>query len=452
MSFVESVIASKNQQEILALLENPVKTFVDAIQLAEIFTTKKEKLKALSGLDSKSLMLVKSALNPYENYGVHKWPTPTFSATDADYSIFLDILPKLASREVSGNAARDLVSATLANYTKTTAKYLARVLNKNLDCGATSTTFLKVYPTLDIPKFEVMLASKIDSSTVWTFPKLLQAKLDGTRLIAIVTESSVEYFSRSGKPSDFCNGIFDAELLQLRKEINNDIVVDGEALGNSFQATMHAKGENNVEAKNALKFYAFDIMSLKDWKSQSCTTKQATRTTYLASLIQKLNLKKIVHPRTKTVSSYKEALDFYNEILLEGVNDDGSVNGLGEGLIVKDPFGLYEFDRSKNWAKWKPVINVDLTLVGVYEGTGKYVGTTGGLYLEGYDENKNFIKTACGSGLDDKTRKMIWKNKDSLLGKTVMLETQELTKAQNFEETQTYSLRFPVFIKFRDDK
>ena len=131
-----------------------MKTFVQAIQEAEKFSTKVEKFNALSNMDPLSIKLVEQALNPYRVFNVRKWEKPTYSNHDDSYQPFLDMLDCLHNRQWTGNAARELVSQILSKYTENTAKYLSRVLNKNLDCGATVTTFEKIYPNLNVPKFE----------------------------------------------------------------------------------------------------------------------------------------------------------------------------------------------------------------------------------------------------------------------------------------------------------
>jgi DNA ligase-1 len=415
------------------------KTFVDAISQAETFSTKKEKFDALSGMDVTSQRLVHEALNPYRVFGVRKYDWPeSFSEEDDSFEFFFAILDDLHSRALTGNKAREAVTKVLSLYTEKTATYLARVLNKDLDCGANETTFNKIYPNL-IPTFSVMLASKVDDKYQWEFPCLAESKYDGTRLIAICENGNVEYFSRSGKPSDHCAGLFDDDLIKIENSLGYPIVLDGEALGNNFTETLNAKGSKGVEAKKNLRYYAFDMMSLEEWRNQNCSLNQTIRSSALETVINELKLTKIVKSKYKVINDMAEAHAFYKEMLSEGY----------EGLIIKKNDGLYEFDRSKFWAKWKPVLDFDLTITGVFEGRGRLAGKLGGFYVEGKDENGNVIKTSVGSGFSDNMRDEFWKNQKKLIGKVAMLEAQEMSKSENSDD---YSLRFPVFIKIRDDK
>lgn len=420
-----------------------MKTFVQAISQAEKFSTKKEKFAALTGLDKIGQRLVREALDPYRVFGVRKYDAPKiFNTKDSQeyFNRFFGLLDDLHSRKLTGNAARTAVTNTLGLFTKETASYLARVLNKDLDCGANESTFNKIYPGI-IPTFEVMLASKIDEKYKWDFPCIAEAKYDGTRLIAVCENGVVEYFSRSGKPSDFCNGIFDAELAKMEKRVGAPIVLDGEALASDFTETLNAKGSKGVEAKKALRFYAFDIMFLSEWKAQNCNRKQAVRSAIVEALVNELDLKLIKKSKHKTIHNLIEAKAFYNEMLKEGF----------EGLIIKKPEAMYEFDRSKNWSKWKPCFSVDGKILSVYEGRpgSRLVGMLGGITVGGEDENGNKFECDCGSGFSDQMRNEIWSKRKSVIGKMVEIEYQEMSKVKGRNE---FSLRFPVFVKFRPDK
>ena len=454
--------------------------FAKAIIKAEGESKKEPKFAALSGLSEDAQRAAMEALNPYRVFGVKKYPKPkSYSQVDADSSVFFKLLDNLHNRVLTGNAARDAVTETLSLYTEETAEILARILNKDLKCGATSTTFNKLYPNL-VPEFDVKLAVKIDSKYKWKFPCQGEYKMDGTRLISITENGNTSYFSRSGKPSDFCNGLFDEELADFERFVGEPIVVDGEALARSFTETLNAKGSTNDEAKSFLRFYAFDYMTLREWKQQQTNDIQEVRSEKLANIISVRQYQKIIKSKQRKLHNMEEAFEFYNEAL----------NDKFEGLIIKDLDSHYIWGRDKSWAKWKPVLDFDLQIVGVYEGREgtKNVGKLGGFNLSGFDENKNKIETNCGSlqigvkdgpldlyiqelakliGVDLATasidsegnpsrmsndeffRTYVWEHQDEFIGRTVQIEAQEMSLA---EGQDVYSLRFPVLKMFRDDK
>ena len=466
--------------------------FANAILTAEKLSTKVEKFKALSGFGPVEKKLLWETFNTFRVFGIrqYEWPT-VFANTDPSYDRFFDLLDRLADKTFTGNAAKLAVNATLSQYTEPTAQVLRRVLNKDLDCGANRDSFLKIYSDLNIPTFALMLAGKIEEIAEETAaskrqhkvvlteeilakkyglilsktqPILAESKYDGNRLLAIVDIStmSVEYLSRSGKPSDHCIGLFDHELLKMAAVAGCSIVVDGEVLANSFQETMNAKGSDNVDAKANLKFFAFDFMTKAEWEANDCPWNQLQRSAQLVLLIKQAGAVKVIKSKSKLCYSIKELRDFYAEVLAEGQNDDGSLNGLGEGLILKRPDGMYVWDRSEvvkdrkgnvlkgiEWIKWKPVIDLDLQFKGWEYGKGRLAKTVGKIHLSGTDENGTYIEAKCGSGLNDKMRDYILKNHATLMDTTVCIEAQEICIGSN---SSVHSARFPIFIKFRNDK
>lgn len=455
--------------------------FATAIFTAEKISTKAEKFKALSGFGPAEKKLLWETFNPFRVFGVRQYDFPrTNTLVDPSYDQFFELLEKLATRQLTGTAARLAVTGTLAQYTEPTARALARVLNKDLDCGANRDSFEKIYTDLNIPKFELMLASKIEENAKTLtaeilykkyglkFPVLAESKYDGNRLLAVIKRKvgglwDIEFLSRSGKPSTQYNqGIVD-ELIALAEAAGTELVVDGEILAGSFQETMNAKGSGNTDAKNALNFYVFDWMTVAEWEANHCPRVQRVRSETLEAAVK--GFTKLIKSKYKICNSIQELKDFYAEVLAEGQNPDGTLNGLGEGLIVKNLDGFYEWDRSSvefdrktkalvkavGWIKWKPVIDLDLEIVGWEYGKGRLSNTVGKVLLSGEDENGTKIEAACGSGFNDKWRAelLALALAGKLCGKILCIEAQEICKAAN---SDVHSARFPIAIHFRDDK
>jgi uncharacterized membrane protein len=80
--------------------------------------------------------------------------------------------------------------------------------------------------------------------------------------------------------------------------------------------------------------------------------------------------------------------------------------------------------------------------IGFYEGKDdtRHKGRLGGFVLKQEDGQE----CECGSGFSDEDRDYIWNNKKEFLGRTVEVKYQE--------KTNHGILRFPVFMRFRDDK
>lgn len=468
-----------------------MKSFADAILAAQDISTKKEKHEALSGMNDEGVRLLLECENPFRVFGIRKWDKPEVYADKdpASFAKFFEVLDALNDRQLTGNAAKAAVTAILGTFTERTASVLERVILGDLKCGANTRTFETVYPQLSVPFYDLMLCGKIEHvknekgeivypKYNWKFPCLGEVKYDGHRLIAYVENGEVTYIARSGKPADQWIGLFDEELCKMEKLVGQPIAVDGEALGASYQDTSKAKGSKGD--KSNMKFFVFDWMLLSEWKAQSCAMKQFDRFTSLTKMINDLSLTKIVKSRGKILNNIDEAKAFYTEVIEDGLP------GQDEGLIIKDLNGFYEWNskkRSMTWAKWKPVIDVDVKIVGWYYGSKdtKNEFRLGGFFVEGFDENGNKIKSKCGGfkvnskkfkdwiAKFDKQHKLCMQesynlgiSKDEFFrtlavnkfdelfkGQTCTIETQELSLADG---SDTYSLRFPQFIMLRDDK
>lgn len=416
-------------------------------QVVEIFnkvaaTSKKnEKVEILKELPEIGKMLCIEALSPYRVFGVKKYPMPDSYATeDEDVILFQNLLNTLHNREVTGNKAIALVTATLGLYTEATAEVFHRVLQKDLRMGASAKSVNKAHPDL-VPTFEVMLAGKMDGKFKWDEgPWSVELKYDGKRVIATCRDGEVFYQSRSGKEADHLIGLFDEELRLMEERAGYPIIVDGEEFGKDFTDTIKAKGKDNVAGKKNLVLYAFDVIPLDTWDAQSASTvSQKDRSELLDRLTE--GNKKVVASKRTLCHTQEEVEAIYKDYVLQ---DE-------EGVIVKSLEGLYEWKRSKNWTKYKVFYNFDGEIVDLEKGTDgkKNANSLGAIVIEGEDENGTKFKARCGIGFSAELRDEIWNNPGEYIGRMVEVKAMGLCLA---EKATLHSLRIPAFIGFREDK
>ena len=191
--------------------------------------------------------------------------------------------------------------------------------------------------------------------------------------------------------------------------------------------------------------HLFDICPLENFQKGKWQTVQFERSLLLKDWVAKRS----------TYLKYVKTLDWENIDLdtIEGQNrfielNKSAVEGGYEGVMIKDPNGIYECKRTHSWLKAKPFIEVTLKVVSVEEGTGRNKGRLGAILVEGNDDGYEY-KLNCGSGFNDTQRKEYWSKRNDLIGQLVEIRADAKTKSK---EAKTFSLRFPRFKCFRSFK
>jgi len=219
--------------------------------------------------------------------------------------------------------------------------------------------------------------------------------------------------------------------------------LDGEVIGNSFQELMRqARRKTDVQAEDSV-FNVFDIIPLAAFREGHWNAQLSKRIKILESLRPVVdtmpNVELLPHLLVDLdTSEGRDQLDRYAADQVEA--------GF-EGIMIKDLDAPYECKRSTSWMKWKPTITVDLEVVDVEEGTGRNKGRLGALVCQGHDDGRD-ISVNVGSGFSDGDRTDLWNDRDLVIGRKVEILCDVITKNQD----GTYSLRFPRFVRFRDDK
>jgi DNA ligase-1 len=388
------------------------------------------------------------AYNPFYVFGVKQIPeTQGIEHAANPWPQFWALLEALRTRSVTGHNARDAIQDMAEQFDSEEWNGLCRrVIIKDLRCGISEKTLNKVLGKTEwkIPTFTCQLATDSnDHASKMKGVKRIECKLDGVRVLALCTKNTVTLFSRNGKQFENFPDI-EAQLNRIKHRISLEtkgpFVLDGEIVGESFQALMkQAQRKSDVQTKD-MTYYIFDVIPLADFERGHWNAQQHKRTLMLSinqeHIESEPNLR--VMPGMDVDLSTAEGQD-----IMRRFANDAVVDGF-EGIMIKDLAAPYECRRSTFWMKWKPVMTVDLNIVGFEEGTGRNAGRLGAIVCEGVDNDRN-IRVNVGSGLSDADRDEYWSARDDLLGRVVEVAADAVTQNQD----GSYSLRFPRFMRFR---
>lgn len=209
------------------------------------------KKEALANMDDFEQSMVSLMLNPFIRFGVKKYKVvePLSESVPSDEKA-IDILNKLASRELTGNAAIAAVESIVASMCADGQDVFRRFLLKDPKAGVGISLCNKVFEN-PIPKFEVQLASpykekgdkypfKPNPKAKW--PMIGSLKLDGLRVICevIVDEEEVNFLSRTGNPITSLDHLKPAMLELGKLSGHKHIFFDGEGTAGSFNQSVSA--------------------------------------------------------------------------------------------------------------------------------------------------------------------------------------------------------------------
>jgi DNA ligase-1 len=326
----------------------------------------------------------------------------------------------------------------------------------------------------------MMLASRVPYGEIIEkigSPLTVEYKLDGERLQIHKEHENIKLFSR--RLLDISKQFPDVSQVINENVSANNVILEGEVVAmDPFYEKMLpfqvlSKRRRKYDVDDMMKevpvcLFLFDILKCDD---ESFLNK--------SFLIRRKKLEEIVTERdelhlvkSKTIRNTEEMLDFFNEARSEG----------NEGIIAKsiEENSVYQAgNRGFLWIKLKGLEggklkdSVDVVIVGGHYGKGRRTGVYGTYVGAVYDpvSGKFIAFTRFFSGLTDELSESLTKDMEKYIvikkpinvicedipdvwlepEVTVEIIGDEITISEKFL-TLGYSMRFPVFQKFRPEK
>lgn len=329
----------------------------------------------------------------------------------------------------------------IRNYSEGEPEFVKEILTQTLKIGMTAKSINKVWKDL-IPEFDVMLAEKywekIDKLEQDKPQIIITQKLDGQRLCIIKNNGQLDMMTRNGQKV--------TGLIEIEQEIKNlpDGVYDGELILDNIMNlpsktlfTETLKVTRKDGEKKGIVYHVFDYVSnvnqfINGEFNESCTQRKSN----LGRI-----LKETVCPHIQFVPV--EYAGQYDSEIVDTLLQN-AISLQQEGLMINLADAPYSKKRTADILKVKQMYTMDLKVIGIFEGQGKYKNCLGGVYVD-YKGNS----VGVGSGFDDTTRKYIWEDPNRIIGKIIEVQYFETSVDS---KTNLESLRFPIYKGIRMDK
>lgn len=337
------------------------------------------------------------------------------------------------------------------------AKDLAiAMVTKDLKIGITDTSLNKVYGADFIPKIGCMLGVPYsENKHKVKGPFIATEKLDGIRRILVKENGKCRMYSRSGIEDE---GL--VEIIEEAKYLPDNTVYDGEllAMGTYSNSIALRQATNSIANRKGIRtgviFNIFDIIPIDEFKRGVSKYTALNRKVLLGSMFGDEGIRYLRDDWAKLLVAFDLGHKFRTikaVPILGVVNTEEEIAELvtpiwkrgGEGIMLNTMEGLYEIKRSNSLLKVKYVKSMDLKVVDIQEGTGKYEGMLGAAIVDykGY-------RVGVGSGFSDEERQRFWNNPEEIIGKTIEIDTFGESK----DQLGNISLNCPIFRGVRYDK
>lgn len=289
------------------------------------------------------------------------------------------------------------------------------------------------------------LSAKVRAAVESRAGDIYEVKYDGCHVILIKKDGKAYAFSRQGEP---VLAAMDHVLRELERIPQDGFVLFAEAwdeftehriINGTFRRSYVAEGAVLLEA------VVWDYVPLADFESGVCPVRYKTR----RDAAQEIVLATMRHRfpsgsecDTPLRIAYAAGSTESCQEHIDACRDLFGATFAVDGFVQKDRDGLWEAGAGTAGAvvKIKDHLSIDIKVLSVFEGEGKFVGMVGGLTCSW---KGNEIRIG-GGKLTDVERKRYWDFPNQIIGKII--------EAHGLGETDNGCLREGRFIRLREDK
>ena len=441
--------------------------------------------------------------SPKMQFNIKQIPTYTPSMNEgitSELDVVFPLLDKLANREITGNDAKMLVSATLDSLKEGDAEVFKLILDRSLDCGISDKTINKVWKDL-IEEFPYMRCEKLTEKTKKgvNYPAYVQLKADGSFINIILESDTVTCMTRNGtqirltKVAEFfqnkmkeVNGtVIMGEIVLMKdgkplprktgnglinsyakREATRESILDkqkelvrkGKGASPTFKKLSKELADREIEwekTSDMMHIFGWDSVEYSAWVKGVENTPYDVRFERYKSVIAGCDFMSPIE--TVVVNSFQEAVTYAKSQMEHGL----------EGGVLKNITGIWEDGTSKDQIKIKAVIEADLIVTGYTPGEGDFEGGIGALTGETID---GLLISSVSSGLSrfdrglervdesDMSKGLRLRSditdidtffKETYMSKIIAVKCNDLSKADG---NDYWTLSHPVYVEVRDDK
>lgn len=286
------------------------------------------------------------------------------------------------------------------------------------------------------------LSAKVQAAVAARTDDIYEIKYDGCHCILIKQEGKAYAFSRQGEP---VQAAMDHVIRDLERIDSDNFVLFAEAwheyldhsiINGTFRRTYVADDAELLEA------VVFDYVPLEDFQKGACPVRYKTRRDQAFVVVRQLQSLYESHDHSPVRLSYSSYDTATCQDLIDCSRDKYNAVFAVDGFMQKDRDGLWKAGSGSGGesVKIKDHVSIDVKVLAVLEGKGKFVGMVGSIKVRW-----GLRELIVGGGkLTDAERCLYWDFPSKIVGRIV--------EVHGLGESQHGMLREPRFIRFRDDK